>query len=406
VPATPGLAPPHPSEAAVDAAPPRARRRLALALTPIRYAVLVYCATWVLLLLVAVVNGALRHHSVLHELANWDGLLYRQLANNGYPNFVPHARSTLGFFPLYPLLMWPLGHAFSWVTSQGIITGLTLAGLTISWIGGLITTVLVQRLATGWWGEAAGRRAVVLFCLFPGSVVFSMVYAEGLALPLAAGCILALQRRRWLLAGVLAGVATAATPESVVLVPVCAVSAALELRRRGWRARESLLAPLLSVTGVAAFAIYLWAHAGTPFAYTQAQKYGWDEKFDLFAVGHLFRSLADQISFSHFNNPTINLNLVVGAAGVIVLTVLLVLLFMRWREVSVEALVWTLGISWLMLTSEYTPPNPRLLLTAFPAVIVPAYYLRGKRFAALAVTSGVFLAGLSALTFVGTTLRP
>ena len=101
------------------------------------------------------------------------------------------------------------------------------------------------------------------------------------------------------------------------------------------RASDSLVAPLLSVSGVAAFAVYLWAHAGTPFAYTQAQKYGWDEKFDLFAIGHLFRSLADEISFSHFNHPTINLNLVVGAAGVIVLVVLLVLLFMRWRQVSV-----------------------------------------------------------------------
>jgi hypothetical protein len=404
--ASSGLAQRETSEAAVDAAPLPARRRVSLALTPIRFAVLVYCSTWLILLAVAVINGALRHQAVLHELANWDGLLYRQLANNGYPNYVPHARSTLGFFPLYPLIMWPLGHAFSWVTSQGIITGLTVAGLTISGIGGLITTVLVQRLATGWWGEAAGRRAVVLFCLFPGSVVFSMVYAEGLALPLTVGCILALQRRRWLLAGVLAGIATAVTPESVVLVIVCAVSALLELRRRGWSARQSLLAPVLSVTGVAAFAIYLWAHAGTPFAYTQAQKYGWDEKFDLFAIGHLFRSLADQISFSHFNNPTVNLNLVVGAAGVIVLAASLVLLFKRWREVSVQAFVWTLGISWLALTSEYTPPNPRLLITAFPAVIAPAYYLRGRGFAAVAAVSGVLLAGLSALTFVGTTLRP
>jgi hypothetical protein len=404
--ATPGLAPSHPSEAAVETSPSASRRRLSIALTPVRYAILVYVASRLLLVAVAVINGALRHHAVLHELANWDGLLYRQVANNGYPTYVPHARSTLGFFPLYPLMMWPLGHALSWLTGKSVIYGLTLAGLIISWIGGLIATLLVQRLATGWWGEAAGRRAVLLFCLFPGSVVFSMVYAEGVALPLAAGCILALQRKRWLLAGVLAGIATAATPESLVLVVVCAVSALLELRRRGWRARESLLAPLLSVTGVAAFSIYLWAHAGTPFAYSQAQRYGWNEKFDPFAIGHLARSLASELSFSHFNNPTINLNLVVGLAGVIVLAVLLVLLLMRWREVSVEALVWTLGISFLAVTSEYTPPNPRLLITAFPAVIVPAYYLRRSGFALLAATSGVLLAGLSALTFVGTTLRP
>jgi len=403
--ATSGLAPPQSGEAA-DAAPPPARRRISFALTPVRYAILVYLATRVLLILVAVVNGALRNHAVLHELANWDGLLYRQVANNGYPNYVPHARSTLGFFPLYPMMMWPLGHVMSWITGKAFINGLTLAGLVISGIGGLIMTLLVQRLASGWWGEAVGRRAVLLFCLFPGSVVFSMVYAEGVALPLAAGCILALQRRRWLLAGVLAGIATALEPEAVVLVLVCAVSAGLELRRRGWRARESLLAPVLSVTGVAAFAIYLWAHAGTPFAYTQAQKYGWDETFDPFAIVHLVRSLASKVSFSHFNNPTINLNLVVGAAGVIVLVVLLVLLFMRWREVSVEALLWTLGISFLMVTAKYTPPNPRLLITAFPAVIVPAYYLRRRGLALYAAASGVLLAGLSALTFVGTTLRP
>ena len=403
--ATSGLAPPQSGEAA-DAAPPPARRRISFALTPVRYAILVYLATRVLLILVAVVNGALRNHAVLHELANWDGLLYRQVANNGYPNYVPHARSTLGFFPLYPMMMWPLGHVMSWITGKAFINGLTLAGLVISGIGGLIMTLLVQRLASGWWGEAVGRRAVLLFCLFPGSVVFSMVYAEGVALPLAAGCILALQRRRWLLAGVLAGIATALEPEAVVLVLVCAVSAGLELRRRGWRARESLLAPVLSMTGVAAFAIYLWAHAGTPFAYTQAQKYGWDETFDPFAIVHLVRSLASKVSFSHFNNPTINLNLVVGAAGVIVLVVLLVLLFMRWREVSVEALLWTLGISFLMVTAKYTPPNPRLLITAFPLLMVVAYYVRGRWFTALLWANGILLVGLSALTYVGLTLRP
>jgi hypothetical protein len=374
----------------------------------VRFAVAVYVATRLLLLAVAIVNGALRHHALLQELAWWDGLLYRQLAHHGYPSYVPHTRSTLGFFPLFPLAMWPLGHAIGWATGKSFVDSLTIGGLIISGIGGLITTVLVQRLASGWWGEQAGRRAVVLFCLFPGSVVFSMVYAEGIALPLAAGCILALQRRRWLLAGALAGVATAAEPEAVVLVLVCAVSALLELRRRGFAVgRRSLIAPLLSLTGIGAFAIYLWAHTGTPFAYTDAQRYGWNEKADLFALVHLVRSLANQISFSHFNHPTINLNLVVGVAGAILLAVLLVLLFRRWRDVSVEALVWTLGITYLAVTSEYTPPNPRLLITAFPAVIAPAYWLRRRwSYASVAAISGVLLAGLSALTFVGTTLRP
>jgi hypothetical protein len=88
------------------------------------------------------------------------------------------------------------------------------------------------------------------------------------------------------------------------------------------------------------------------------------------------------------------------------LVVLLVLLFRARRTVSIEALVWTLGISLIALTSEYTPPNPRLLITAFPAVIVLAYYLRRRGFAVLLLTNSALLVGLSALTFVGVTLRP
>jgi hypothetical protein len=384
-----------------------------------RLAILVYLGTRVLLLVVAIVDGALRHHAILNELANWDGLWYRWLANAGYPHHVvhccvghgeTHAQSTLGFFPLYPLVIWTVARPVMLITGHSAIWSITLAGVIVSIIGGLICTIIVQQLASSWWGESTGRRAAVLFCLFPGSVVFSMVYAEGIALPLAAGCILALQKRRWLTAGVLAGFATAATAQSLVLIPVCAVSAALALRRSGWHdrgARRSLLAPLLSVTGAVAVGAFLWAWAGTPFAISQSQRIGWMEKTDPIALVHLVRRLADQISFSHFNHPTINLNYVVGVAGAILLIGLLYLMVRIRRTISVEAWVWTLGITLLMITSEYVPPNPRLLITAFPAVIVLAYYVRsGVAFGALALVNGTLLAGLSALTFVGITLRP
>jgi len=369
----------------------------------------VYLATRALLLLVALVNGTLRHHAFTHELSQWDGLWYRMLADHGYPTHVLHVQSTLGFFPVYPLLIWAVSHAFVVPIAHYEILSSTVAGVIVAGIGGLVATVLVQRLATGWWGEHTGRKAVVIFCLFPGSVVFSMVYAEGVMLALAAGCILALQKRQWLLAGVLAGIATATEPEALVLVLVCAVSAALELRRRGISdraARRSLIAPLLSIVGVSAFAVFLWFWTGSPFASFIAQHDGWSEKTDVFAVLHLAQTSASQFSFTHFDHPTIDLNLVVGLAGAIVLVVLLVLVIRNWREMSVEAIVWTLGVSWLAMTSEYTPPNPRLVITAFPAVIVLARYVHGKWWTALLCVNGVLLVGLSALTFVGTTLRP
>ena len=84
-------------------------------------------------------------------------------------------KSVLGFLPLYPLVI----RAVAEVSSFSLLG----AALITSFAGGLISAVLVQRLATLWWGEAAGRQATLVFCVFPGPVVFSMAYSECLTLP-------------------------------------------------------------------------------------------------------------------------------------------------------------------------------------------------------------------------------
>ena len=399
--------PPAPS---LDVPVPRMLARRATAtVARARFAIAVYLSSRALLLLVALVNGALRHHAFTRELAQWDGLWYRELADHGYPNQVVHEQSTLGFFPLYPAVLWLVSHALVVPFAHWQILSTTVAGLVVSGIGGLVATVLVGRLAAGWWGEPTARRAILIFCLFPGSVVFSMVYAEGLMLPLAAGCLLALQQRRWVLAGALAGLATATEPEALVLFPVCAISAGLELRRRGVLDRvalRSLFAPALSAVGAGAFALFLWLWTGSSVRQPDRAARRVEEKTNVFALANLARSAVDEITRRPFNHPTINLNLIVGLAGAVVLIGLLVLVVRNRREMSVEAIAWTLGISWLAMTSEYTPPMPRLIITAFPAVMVVARYVRGRAFTAVLWVNGVLLVVLSALTFVGTTLRP
>jgi hypothetical protein len=387
------------------------RFEAATALQGARFAVAVYVASRLLLFVLAIVDGALRHHSLYQEFENWDGGWYRGLATDGYPHQALHSQTTLGFFPLYPMLIWVVARPLVLFMNYGPYAShaADLAGLLIALVGGGIAAVLVQRLATGWWGESAGRRAVLLFCFFPGSVVFSMVYAEGIMLPLAAGCLLALQGRRWLWAGILAALATASEPEAAVLVLVCAVSAGRELHRRGWRdpvARRALVAPVLAPIGFVAVIGYLWARTGTLGAYWIAQHDGWNERFDPLALPHLAIRLSHQISFAHFDHPTINLNWPVGLVGALVLLVLLVLMFRVRHTISLEAWVWTLGISFIAVTSEWVPPNPRLLITAFPAVIVLARYFEGRRFQWLLAFNTFLLISMSALTFVNVTLRP
>jgi hypothetical protein len=391
---------------------PRIKRRARLSVTARRevlWITVIYLSARGLLLLAAYVNGKFGHHNFLHELANWDGLWYRRLANQGYPAHVDYGQTTLGFFPLFPIAIWLLEPVFLVFTSHNAIWAATVSGVLISGVGGWLATVLVHRLADGWWGRAAARRATILFIVFPGSVVFSMVYSEALLMPLAAGCLWALERRRWVLAGILAGFGSAVQPVGLMLPVVCAAAALLELYRcRGHLrdARRALIAPVLSVTGAVCFMIFLWIWTGNPFANYIAQHHGWSEKTDFLALVHVATRMAPALNPSHFNTPTVNLNLVFGLIGAVVLIAELYLLWRSRREVSAVAIVWTLGITFFAFTSEYVPPNPRMLITAFPALMVVGRYVQGKWFAIIVFANVFLLAGLSLLTFWSTTLRP
>jgi hypothetical protein len=367
------------------------------AIERLRYPFVVYVSSRVVYLLLAVVVSVGQHWSVKRELANWDGVWYRRLTGLGYPDHVLHVQSTLGFFPLYPMLMWLVQHA--------LICSIFLAGVLISGLGGFIATVLVQRLTAGWWGEEAARRAVLFFCFFPGSVVFSMVYSEGVLLPLVAGCLLALERRRWVIAGVLAAFATAVGPTAVPIILACAVAALIELRRHGWKARRALIAPLLAPVGIGAFGVFLWLWTGTPFASYYAQHHQWGEKSNPLALVTLVLRLINE---SYFTNSFvhINLNYIAGLVGAVFLFFALYLLVKTRPRIPAPALVWTFGIAFLAVTSENVPPNPRLLITAFPAVLVVAYYFKGKAFTKLMALSVIALLVMSTGSYIGTALRP
>ncbi len=388
----------------------RARARLSeSARQELLWITVIYLAARGLLLLVAYLNGTFGHHNFLGELSNWDGMWYRSVANLGYPDHVSYAQTNLGFFPLFPLAIFALKEPMQLIFDHNDIWCSVVAGAFISAVGGLVATIFVHRLAEGWWDRATARRATILFVVFPGSVVFSMVYSEGLLLPLAAACIWALERRRWVLAGILAGFGTAVQPVGLVLVPVCLFSALLEWRRWGWSirpARRAFLAPLLSLTGVGAFMAFLWAWTGNPMATYIAQHHGWSETTTPLSLWNMAVKLSHEVDFHHFNEPTINLNLVVGLIGGVVLLIWLILVYFSRREISPEAILWTLAIAFLAYTSSNVPPLPRMLITAFPALMVVGRYVQGRWFRIIVWGNGVLLAGLSMLTFYGFTLRP
>jgi hypothetical protein len=386
-------------------------------LNKFRYPLAVYLASRVLFLLVAVVASPLWHDTnITKELSNWDGKWYDLTALHGYPHIAlsgyPHTvsyytqpdhYSTLGFLPLFPMLQWLVAH----------ITSLSVAwsGIALSLVCGAVATLLVVKLAEQWWGAAAARRALWFWCFFPGAVVFSMVYTEGLLIALVAGSLLMLERKRWAWAGLLAGLSTAVAPVAVALIPACAVAALLEIRKRGWQdreARRSLLAPVLSPLGLVGFGIFLWIWCGTPLASYEAQHGAWTQHLTPLAIPKLFGSLIHQI-FIHGDGTHgpggINLNGIAGLLGTPFLFYGLWLLWKARQTIPVPVWIWTAGTTLLMLVSM-NPPNPRMLICTFPVVMVIGATCTGRSRRWLLVADVGLLLLMTPLTYIGFWLRP
>jgi hypothetical protein len=414
-----------------------------------RYPLAVYVVSRVLYLAIAVLDIWLRNWPLNKALRQWDGKWYVLLAHNGYPHTLPthyNDWSTLGFEPLYSMLMW-LG---------GVILprGAETSGVLISLVCGAIATIEMSILAERWWGRAASRRGVLFFCFFPGTIVFSMVYSEGLTLALIAGAMLCLEDRRWIAGGLLAGLATALEPVAFAIIPACAAVSLRELWRSGggqapaqrtlqdaarWarhapgaavaglrdpEARRSLWAPVLSPVGAIGFGIFLWFWVGTPLANYKAQKIAWGESSSILAVYIQTRTFVNE--FLHWKGlGNINLNLPAGFLGAF---------FMVWalwnlwklrdglpsvkltaegagtalvgRGVSMVAVIWTIFVCALTLTSDKTPPNPRMLIVAFPLLFAVAAPRSGRSQKILLGISVILLIAMSIGTFADGSLRP
>jgi hypothetical protein len=286
----------------------------------------------------------------------WDGGWYLGLVRAGYPDHVPESagralKSTIAFFPGFPAA----------VRMVSLLPGVSdpVAALVVSLASGGLATWAVFCLASRLSGAEIARRSVLLFCFFPGSVVFSMAYAEGLMVVFAAGCLLALVKRHWIMAGVLGGLACATRPNAIVLVAACAWAAVEAVRRR--RDFRALAAPALAAAGMPFFLAFLWLRTGDPAAWFRTQNEGWQQKVDFgkSLVNFLALSLRDPFGSPE---PLILLGgCAVAVAGLWQLA--------RRRSLPPPAVIYTAGILGLAAVSRLDVFRPRAVLVAFPLFI-------------------------------------
>src|SRR4029079_11131383 len=139
-------------------------------------------------------------HLVTSVFTQWDGLWYLEIVRHGYPRSIPpdityfQLEARTAFFPMFPLVVRLFDHL--------IPGGDTLAVLGLNLVFGVAAMLVVGHLARRLYDNDVAERAMVLFAVFPGSVVLSYAYAEALLILLAALCLWFLLDERWLLAGI------------------------------------------------------------------------------------------------------------------------------------------------------------------------------------------------------------
>jgi hypothetical protein len=255
---------------------------------------------------------------------------------------------------------------------------------------------------------ARALRAVALFSFFPGSMVLSMPYSEGVMVALAALCLLALLDERWWTAGLCAALATASRASALALVPACLFQAIRAIRRdrvadrlttTGPTGRADLgaahrlrhlrppVAPLLAPLGTVAYFAFLWVRTGDPLTYVRAEK-AWNSGLSL---GRQALTMIGQFVRAPFSAPmpaTATLSLAfAGVTGAI-------LLRRRWPAVLSIYAFSVLAISVLTRTDGL---RPRDILTAFPLFLAAADVIE-QRWMRYVVPASAALLALS-LTF-------
>ena len=199
---------------------------------------------------------------------NWDGWIYVDIAQHGY-----RAAGQAAFFPLYPLVTRLLAFCLGGHTA---LAALLVANAASLGAYGLLL-LLVERER----GTVAARRTLLFLLCFPASFFLGAAYTESLFLLLSLGVFLALRRHAWLIASMLAALATLTRPVGVLLlVPLAAEMAQPQLQRIGHLlSRPSfwlrLLPPILALAG---YCGYLALRFGRPLAFLSAEGGTWGRR--------------------------------------------------------------------------------------------------------------------------------
>jgi hypothetical protein len=206
---------------------------------------------------------------------------YHGIARDGY-YYTPGGRSSIAFFPAYPLLMRYVGALFGSRPSDTY-----LGGIAVSWVAFICAAVGLFHLARLDLSDEQAERTVLLMSVFPFAFFFGAVYTEALFLAAAVGAFYFFRTRRYILGGLCGALVTATRVNGILIWPALAWLAWQATRPGGNAAasggstlrRERIYAAvglLLVPAGIGLYSLFIYRWTGNPLEWAATlQRWGY-----------------------------------------------------------------------------------------------------------------------------------
>jgi hypothetical protein len=301
----------------------------------------------------------------LRPFFRFDAIFYHDVWQAGYSG--PRASYDIAFYPAYPAL----------VRVVGFLVGNDPAALLISNVSFLLGLMLVYCIVVRYLPANSAVLTIWVIALWPWSIFYSYAYGESLELALVAGAFLLMERRSWLWAGLVAGIAGASRPTGILT----GLGFAGELIGRIWRRAPTqpssrggglmvvFLGGVLSSLGIVAFGLILLRETGNPlgFLHAQNQWIGPHARNPLFPITSVARLITKHSVLD--TEAPVFLVLLAFAGGII----------WSFRRLPFRYGLWGLGFVALAIADGYYVRSftaaPRHMLEWFPAYFALAALL-------------------------------
>ena len=311
--------------------------------------------------------------------ANFDGLHYLSLAENGYENL--YSNSQYAFFPVYPYLVKTFSFLGSYLTSALVISNLSF----------IIGIYVFYHLVLLDFSQKIASKAIFLVLIFPASFFFGSVNSESLFFLFVVSTFYLVRKKLFLPATLMALIASATRFAGIFLWPVLLIEfwqlnkSSLRKTLKDPRSVLMLLPPL----GLLSFMRFQFLHTGnwTSFIGDRAAN-------KLILLHQVFyRYFRMLISLSPFADPiyfTIILELIIT-----IFFIGLVLYSFKKTRIS-YAVFALLSILTPTFTGTFSS-IPRYVLTIFPTFIVLAMFFNNwsKKYRNIYILISVILSIIS-----------